>query len=88
MWPKGAVTNSENIQATPVERARERLEQAFDSLDAAVDSRAQQMASDADTRTSAMDEVNDENARLLKTNETVSKRLDSAIGRLKAVLGG
>jgi len=87
MWSKGDVTNSENQSLTPVERARERLEKALDELDMAVD-RTARMNSEAESRTSAMDVVNDENAHLRKTNETVSKRLNAAIGRLKSVLEG
>jgi hypothetical protein len=88
MGSKGAVTNPENYPPTPVAKARERLEKALDELDSTLDSRAASVTRDADSRNSELNAVTDENARLRKTNETVSKRLDAAIGRLRAVLEG
>ena len=88
MGSKGAVKNSENHPPTPVAKARERLEKALDELVSTLDSRAENAAQVADSRTTELTTVTDENARLRKTNETVSKRLDAAIGRLRAVLEG
>lgn len=88
MGSKGAVTNAENHPPTPVTRARERLEKALDELDSTLDSRAESVTREADTRNSELTAVTDENVRLRKTNATVSKRLDAAIGRLRAVLEG
>ena len=78
--------NTKTNQPTRTQRACERLQQAADKLDAALEARTR-AATEKDGKVSAkLSAARSENARLRETNETVSRRLDAAIGRIKAVL--
>ncbi len=78
--------NTKTNKPTRTQRACERLDQAVDKLDAALEARTR-AATEKDGKVSAkLSTARAENARLRETNKTVSRRLDAAIGRIKAVL--
>lgn len=72
------MADKETADLDKAERARQRLDKAVAELERAVESR---LAVAAD-----LDAMRRENARLRSINDTVSKRLDSTIERLHALL--
>jgi hypothetical protein len=76
-----------------VERARARLDAAVDRLEVALTNRAMNAAGDnPDSEIvrdleAELETLRGQNAHLKTVNETVSGRLDGAIGRLKDVIG-
>ena len=67
----------------------QRLESALGRLDAAVETRLQQRVSQdqIDTLARQLAAANAENERLQETTDTVARRLDDAIDRIRAILG-
>ena len=81
------VVTDETIQKPmPVERARERLEKAVARAEAALEGFVPAVADDG-ALAGELAAERSENAQLREINETVSRRLDAAIDRLKTVLG-
>ncbi len=72
-----------NISVT---QAKQRLNSALDRLDAALAKKAEARAAD-DGLQAERDAARKEIADLKNKNQTVSARLDTAIGNLKSVLG-
>ena len=72
-----------------VERARVRLDAAVARLEKALRQRDgdSPSASGDEVQTRDLEALRGENSRLREINETVSARLDGAIGRLNAVIG-
>ncbi len=76
-----------------VERARARLDAAVDRLEVALTNRAMNAAGDnpdseiARDLEAELETLRGQNAHLKTVSETVSGRLDGAIGRLKDVIG-
>lgn len=72
-----------------VERARLRLDAAVARLEKALGQRGGSTppASGDEVRTRELEALRGENSRLREINETVSARLDGAIGRLNQVIG-
>ena len=85
----GPVTKSNLQKPSKVERARARLDSAVMRLEAALESRAANTGGGIadDELTRELESLRGETAHLKAVNETVSGRLDGAIGRLKAVIG-
>jgi len=82
------VSTSALKKPSKVERARSRLETAVGRLEKAL-KRQDGTAPSADPDlVREVDALRAENVRLRDVNETVSTRLDGAIGRLNAVIGG
>lgn len=79
------MTNADGHLSARLRRARDRLEQATDSLDSALETRLEAAAEEDGARSEA-GAARSENAELKRMAETVSERLDSTIGRLRAVL--
>lgn len=69
-----------------LETARKRLEEAVVRLEAAVDARAKADGGENKRLAKALENAQAECAELHEVNQTVSARLDAAIGRLKTVL--
>ena len=69
-----------------VERAQERLAQAIDRLEAALNARAE-VLNDVGTMHRQIDNVKSENRRLQQVNTEVSGRLDDAIYRIREIVG-
>lgn len=67
----------------------QRLESALGRLDSAVETRLQQRVSQdqIDTLARQLAAANAENERLQETTDTVARRLDDAIDRIRAILG-
>jgi hypothetical protein len=67
----------------------QRLEAALGRLDSAVESRLDKAASleQIGDLTKELDQANAENAQLHKTTETVARRLDATIERIRRILG-
>ena len=74
---------------TKVERARVRLDAAVVRLEKALAKQggSTPSASGDEVQTQELEALRGENSRLREINETVSARLDGAIGRLNAVIG-
>ena len=72
-----------------VERARARLDAAVARLEMALGQQggATPPASGAEVQPRELEALRGENSRLKEINQTVSARLDGAIGRLNAVIG-
>ncbi len=72
-----------------VERARVRLDAAVARLEKALRQQdgSTPSASGDEVQTRELEALRGENSRLMEINETVSARLDGAIGRLNAVIG-
>ncbi len=72
-----------------VERARVRLDTAVARLEKALGQQGggSPPAPGDEVRTRELEALRGENSRLREINETVSARLDGAIGRLNAVIG-
>ncbi len=71
-----------------VERARVRLDAAVARLEKALRQQdGSPSASGDQVQTRDLEALRGENSRLREINETVSARLDGAIGRLNAVIG-
>ena len=74
-----------------VERARARLDSTVARLEEALNKQGNVQNPSGDgpnaDRTLELDRLRDENSRLKANNETVSGRLDNAIGRLRTVIG-
>ncbi len=72
-----------------VERARVRLDAAVARLEKALEQQggSTPSASGDEVQTRELEALRGENSRLREINETVSARLDGAIGRLNAVIG-
>jgi FtsZ-binding cell division protein ZapB len=81
----GFVTNADGHLSARLRRARDRLELATDSLDSVLETRLEAAAEEDGARAEA-GVARAENAELKQMAETVSERLDSTIGRLRAVL--
>ncbi|MDP6572719.1 MAG: hypothetical protein QGI63_11240 [Rhodospirillales bacterium] len=79
------MTNADGQLSARLRRARDRLEQATDSLDSALETRLEAATEKDDVRAEA-GATRAENTELKQMAETVSTRLDSTIGRLRAVL--
>ena len=83
--------NTSLQKPSKVDRARERLDIAVARLEKALEKQSGVEAPsgvDPDPElVRGLDVLRDENSRLKSINETVSGRLDHAIGRLRAVLG-
>ena len=79
------MTNADEHLSARLRRARDRLEQAADSLDSALQTRLQAAAEEDASHADAA-AARSEFAELKQTAETVSARLESTIGRLRAVL--
>lgn len=71
--------------ATSLERAFERLAQAVDRLEHAVEVASDRPAPDNGEEAEA---VRSESARLRETHELIAEQLDATIVRLRGVLGG
>ena len=69
-----------------LEEATRRLQSAVERLDRAVLARAEQGGQGKDLR-EALEQKTQENARLQAVAAEAGDRIDSAIGRLKALLG-
>ena len=82
------MTDLDKHESTRLDRAQERLRLAIDRLDAATGARLRALNLDTEKGAAELSAVRAENAELTKTHETVSKRLDAAIGRIRAVLEG
>ena len=67
----------------------QRLEAALGRLDSAVESRLTAAVSQEriDALTRELDQVTAENAKLHETTDTVARRLDDAIDRIRKILG-
>jgi len=67
----------------------QRLEAALGRLDSAVESRLEIVAEQQriDDLTRELEQVNSENAQLHETTDTVARRLDEAIDRIRRILG-
>jgi len=85
------VKNTSLQKPSKVDRARERLGIAVARLEKALgkqgDVQASAGAGPDPELVRDLDALRDENAQLKTINETVSGRLDNAIGRLRAVIG-
>jgi len=82
------VKKSTLIKPSKVERARVRLDAAVARLEKALKQQGGAAAVSVDPNLAReLEALRDENSRLRGVNETVSARLDSAIGRLNAVIG-
>ncbi|CCQ73302.1 hypothetical protein [Magnetospira sp. QH-2] len=74
---------------TRLDRAQERLDKALARLDAALQKGGEIAASTPSQEVAEeISRLNEENARLREATHSVSRRLDSTISRLKAVLEG
>ena len=73
---------------SPVARARGRLEHAVAQVEAALDERLKAAGENENALARELEAARQENAALRHANETVSRRLDGAIDRLRAVLEG
>ena len=71
-----------------VARARGRLEHAVAQVEAALDERLKAAGENENALARELEAARQENAALRHANETVSRRLDGAIDRLRAVLEG
>ena len=74
------LANTDMQESSQLRQSRERLERAVERLEAVLEAGP---AARADAERA---EAESENAGLKRINQTVSTRLDAAIGRLKAVL--
>ncbi len=85
------VNNPSLQKPSKVERARARLDSAVARLEAALVKQGEAQGSSGDGPNADMarelDLLRDENSSLKAIDETVSGRLDNAIGRLRAVIG-
>ena len=76
------LANTDMQESSHLRLSRERLERAVERLEAVLEAGPTAQADAA----RALAEAEAENAGLKRINQTVSTRLDAAIGRLKAVL--
>ena len=83
--------NSSIQNPSKVDRARERLDQAVARLEQALKNQAAAAGAAGDKPNPEFEKelnaLRDENSHLNTINETVSGRLNDAIGRLRTVLG-
>jgi Domain of unknown function (DUF4164) len=80
--------NAKTPAVSRLENARDRIEKAVDQIETAYDARnsMDSGAAEAEQVRLRLSEVETKNASLRDANDEVSRRLDSVIGRLKAVL--
>ena len=77
------MANADGHLSARLKRAQDRLEQAVDGLDSALETRLEAAAKEDGAEAAAS---RSENAELKRLAETVSARLEKTIGRLRAVL--
>lgn len=80
------MANSDGHLSARLRRAQDRLERAVDGLDTAVETSLDAAVKTSHEAAAEKDGARADNAELEKMAETVSARLDSTIGRLRAVL--
>ena len=93
MGEDGVVANADGHLSARLRRAQDRLERAVDSLDSALETSLEaavktslEAAADEDGARTNAAAAGAENSEFKKISETVSARLESTIGRLRAVL--
>ena len=86
MGEDGFLAKADGHLSARLNRARDRLERAADGLDSALEASLVAAVETSREATAEEDGVRADNAELKKMAEAVSARLDSTIGRLRAVL--
>lgn len=80
------MTSTQIQKPARVQRALERLDRAMGRLEAAAAARVEAPASDT-ASAAELEAARNDNARLREANETVTRRLEQTILRLRSVLG-
>ena len=75
------------LKPARVDRAQERLERAIDRLEAAIEGRTEAIAQ-ANELSHRVGGIEGENEQLRQLTTEVSDRLDAAIVRMRAIVGG